>query len=106
MPSQVVDMAPLLWISRLYMSSSSPRNKRLASIPTPTSDGARTAQRGRGWTEVFLDPLEAQQTQTASHSLQLGHSVVLLHDLASSEECGSLRNEASAEAASHRTPPR
>lgn len=96
-------MAPLLWISRLYMSSSSPRDKRLASIPMPATDGARTAQRGRGWTEVFLDPLEAQQTRTASHSLQLGHSVVLLHDLASSEECDSLRNEASAEAASHRT---
>ena len=48
----------------------------MSDAPSP----ARSAQSGQGWTEVFLNASEAERT-TPAESLELGHSVVLLHSL-------------------------
>jgi len=61
----------------------------------------RAAASGPGWSEVFISPALAGIRSTAE-AVAAGHSLILLHDLASPEECETLREEASEAAAESR----
>ena len=67
-----------------------------------TSRTCRGQDSGPGWNEIFLNPNEAQKTEAADEALQLGHSIVVLHGLATTAECLSIRSEASAAASGQR----
>jgi hypothetical protein len=60
---------------------------------------ARRPGAGIGWHEVFLNTEEARNAPSASVSVENGHSVMVLHAVASKEECEALRHEASKAAA-------
>jgi len=62
----------------------------------------RAAASGCGWTEIFLNTLEASRSRAVPESLARGDSVVLLHGLASTWECERLRTAASAVACAER----
>lgn len=55
----------------------------------------RAAMSGPGWSEIFINVAKAGSTRTAADSVAQGHSLLLLHKLASTAECESLRAEAS-----------
>jgi len=67
-----------------------------------TSRTCRGQDSGPGWNEIFLNSNEAQKTEAADEALQLGHSIVVLHGLATTAECSSIRSEASAAASGQR----
>lgn len=47
-----------------------------------------------GWREVFIDECEAAESADAVSSLILGHSVVLLHGIATADECERIQEQA------------
>lgn len=55
----------------------------------------RPAAAGPGWSEIFIDASSAAATQTPAEAVMRGHSLLLLQGLASTEECDTLRTEAS-----------
>ena len=55
----------------------------------------RVAESGDGWTEVFLSAADASSTAFVQDSFIRGHSLLLLHDVASAVDCETLRSEAS-----------
>ena len=65
----------------------------------------RGAETGEGWTEVFLSAADASSTAAAQDSFMRGHSLILLHDVASAVDCETLRCEASATSAAERCDP-
>ena len=66
----------------------------------------RVAMRGRGWEEVFVSSAEAALTAGVTDAVVRGHSVLLLHGLASEHECASVLAEASAYCSSPASGPR
>ena len=66
----------------------------------------RLAMRGRGWEEVFVSSAEAALTAGVTDAVARGHSVLLLHGLASGHECESVRAEASSYCSSPASGPR
>ena len=60
----------------------------------------RAPASGEGWSEMFLSAVE--KTCSASEGVALGHSILILHDLATAVECETLRAEASSLAAAER----
>ena len=67
--------------------------------PSPHQERpARLAASGPGWQEVFVSPTQACSTANTADAVSQGLSVVLLHGLATADECETLRVEASATA--------
>ena len=62
----------------------------------------RTAEGNQYFSEVYLSAAAAEQSKDATSSLAAGHSLLLLHHLASESECESLRSEASNNASQDR----
>ena len=77
--------------------------KSASSLPEVAISTSRNQDNGDGWTEIFLNPIEASAAASAGEALECGHSVVLLHGLASFEECKAIRLEASSAADRHRS---
>ena len=74
-----------------------------AAVPAMDSVASRMAVSTCEWTEVFLNSDQARATSDPAQALVGNHSLVLLHDLASIDECEMLRCQAS-EAATHHRP--
>ena len=85
---------PLARIGRIALDG-------FAQPPTRSRDPGS----GPGWTEVMISPRMACATSCVAQAVTAGFSVLLLHDLASSTECETLRAEASgvAQASRRRT---
>ena len=66
------------------------------------SASSRAAASCRGWSEVFLNALDAGSTQTTGEAVQQGHSVVLMYDAACCDKLQVLRQRASLVAAEQR----
>jgi|EP00966_Prymnesium_polylepis_P093271 hypothetical protein len=70
------------------------------------SEGAvetgRAENRGNGWSEVFINASKAGATVTTADAVAQGHSLLLLHAIASKTECELLRSEASGFASEQR----
>lgn len=56
----------------------------------------RVADCGGSWEEIFLNEEEAGECASVSISVMLGHSILVLKNLATHDECTSLRHEATA----------
>lgn len=63
----------------------------------------RSPASGEGWTEHFLNKKQASATVGADGALSLGHSVIVLHELATEAECEALRVEAASAACTVRS---
>ena len=65
------------------------------AISAADQPNARVEASGPSWNEKFISPT-ASRTRTVVEAVERGHSVVLLHGLATPTECAALRSEASA----------
>lgn len=83
---------------RRFQSLLGSTSNSLALEQDDTTRQHRTAASGPGWSEVFVSPTQAQQTAQATEAVAQGFSLLLLHGLASADECETLRSEASKEA--------
>ena len=84
---------------RLLLADEAPRR----NVMEPR---ARLAGAGPGWSEVFINASSAAGMQTPAEAVLQGHSLLLLHGLASTEECDRLRTEAVRYASWRRENPR
>lgn len=74
------------WLGYMYQT----RLKEATSVVK-----IREANSGKGWIEVFLSPEQASRTKATHEAFILGHSILLLYDVASAAECETLRLPAS-----------
>ena len=79
----------------------STRGMRRLCVAASKSRTTATCQ-GTRWSEVFLNTSAASKARSAGEAVEQGHSVVLLHGLASRSECAGLRLEASGVAVEQR----
>ena len=97
----------MLMVVRAWSAVSDGTKRRSSSTSSSTSTSSsstapRTPATGSGWSEVFISTAEAGMAEDVATSFEAGHSILLLHELASPAECALLREEAASAAGAER----
>ena len=80
---------------KLLLSSLCSPRAETPSVAVQERKHPRLPARGSGWIEVYVSPDLASETRSPEEAVAAGFSLVLVHGLASSEECDVLSKEAS-----------